>query len=1819
MQKKNIIKSLLWFVIVFMNVINIQAHIPDQTRSRLLEDFRAPSYNTNFPSEQLFSIADIKRRTYSIKQSKALLLTRSGVYSPTSEATSSPMFQVVASTVTIDLNGQVLSKDATAGINCIGAEIGYNPVTLATDPTLTIDSQPQNIIIRNGTFDGFDIGIVVHKGVKSVRFENISFSRTPIAIIFMGDTGAGEEIASCSMSDVKIIGSNTDASGTDGSLEWARRKIETANSNSSGPANGLGFNYGANEFMNATNPVDGSDASVYSGIVVRHSNNMQFDNVLVDAMGYRDAEVNSTVTYGIDITNSKNLFFNEVNCSSNISPAQTIGCHFAGCSSLSIKNCIFSNNLAQYVAVETAGSSYYRNSVGLLLESTSAVLMTNITCNTNEASNAGDTGNESRARAYGLRWNSGAALELTDITCNHNEGNAGICCGMQFDSVESITMENILANYNHGTGGNTVAGDDATNSNNMGATGIFFSTYVKSLGMKNVAASSNYGSSVIGLRIMVGQGITASGLSCDYNNGTAFIKGISCGTSIKSCTLDDVSLVSNTSSGGIVSAATFAAAQSVEIKNALCNYNTTTGGNQNVIALQFTGSAQTVELDTIQINSNGANGTGIIKALEITAGQSILLQHAQINGNSGGGASNLIDFITSIASLTLNDVVINSNAITHATNGLNVISLTSPTNITMNNVIINGNSTSGAGTLQAFVMAPSANSIALTNVTISGNSSGTGIVRGFIATNSVGVSLVNCSISNNVNSGIGTGSVIGLDFEGTTSSLTINGLIMNGVTATGVGIPATGIYISNGVSVILTDVTCNGTTADGAAIGIYFATSAKTISLKNVTANYTNSTASTAQGIVVDSVESFIAQDISASQTTAIAGQAVQGIIFTTSAESVDIINGIFDGNSGGAVDAILIASGQNINFDQISADQNSGNGNVQALRCTGSIISLKMQNLSASNNSSSGAATTGVLLTNATAVSIENGTIDNNSSSAGNAIGLKFTSGSNSIQLKDLSVDSTTTSAASATAQGIVFDTVSNVKMIDMSVNHTISTNGTPGNVDAIKFLTSAQSIDMKNVLMSNNSGAIVHGLNLVAGSNISLSNCFADQNSGSAGVYGMEFLTSVNALDIIHSSCSKNVSTSAGVVEGCKISNGIAVNIDGLEAHYNQAAGGTNEVVGIDFATSASSITMKNIATNNNISLAGDATGLRVIAGNSVSVDHATCNYNKSDSSHTARGIHFVTSLQSGSLHNVATEGNYNGQQVIGIHLEQPLSVDMENVTSSRNNGISRAYGIFLDGQSASGANVSMLRGVINNNTTSASATLMAAPDTTATVSKHLSVNPQDAVTGFTNVLEGGFGVYIYQVDSCYFTDIEASKNTGVRAGGVYIAICNDCTLENCKTSFQQATGNYFYTSNPFSGLDNTAIDIPTAQVPTIFGETTDTTVNLLQLTKDFLHGMRNIKYLQDISEYDPNLESTYNNIAEISGAQMLMRAIMAQYRSFSTAVGVQIHDSVNCVLQDHISLGNQSANDSAIGIGISGTAEGHLIIRAKSSGNEAWVNSKADDDGDMDISATLSFWTFLATRVLSSTWAGATLSGQAIGTLTDPISSPITSAQIGRQTVNSINSADQPQPVAPVLSEPTIALDRLAIVFIASGNYPAGSLEEFCSVVGGISAGVLVGDGAVNTEFAGSDCANNKGNSGQAFGLIQDVTTSLSAKDNRLYQSTVNDLGWCSGLAEYTLQSNSVQIGNVLFANTIGDMLNSNYFVPYDPSDYPTISFPVKIGYNGDIRNFANASPFDNLVIEFIAPKQTLAYVPNNMVSYWELDDTTSGTGKEPWTNA
>lgn len=1805
MQNRRFSKIMLLFAAAFGATGLVARQTLEEAKLRVREGYKAPSYSTNFPSEQLLSIADIKKKTYKITSSKALRITRSATYDPTNEVTGSPMFKVQSSTVIIDLNGQVITKNvADTEIRAVAIEVGYSPEEIANLSGVDLNSQPQNVIIRNGTIDNFDMGIVVHKGVKSVRFEDLTFSRTPIGIALLGGAGADEEIVSSSFHNIKVIGGKIDDRLA---IEWAKNKVEddtwTALTHDHAETQNYGYTAATEKLVQLTDPVDGAVANAaYYGVVMRHVNNILLQNVAVDGMGYDQAD-NDTITVGIDVTDSNNVFLEGVTSSHNLSSRMVKGLHVKDSTSFSGMACTFNNNSAKWVSVDVTGS-VGRLAHGIHFESVNASTLNGVACNKNEANNDGDTADESLAQAYGFEWATGNAIELKSIECSHNEGNKGICYGMKVDTSESLLMDDMVFDYNHGIGG-----DGGTTD--FGATGLSLSTSAKSALMSNISVNANYGSSVAGLRVVSGESITLRNFTSDYSNGTGNIVGLSFETAIKSLACENVSVVSNTTTGAdsagnnYVKAVSCAAAQSVSFDGVRCNYNTSSANNSAVTAMEFTTSAKTVTVKGVTASNNAAHGTGAITGLVVAAGESITLDDVQFNSNTGGGASQIVNFTGSASTVSMKDIVVNSNSLTAG--NFDGILMDDPVDVRMRNVSVNNNTTATndmSGVYLKHTDNSIVNSVDMLGVTVDGNSTDVGNVYGLRVDDARNVTMANCSLSDNSQTGAPSSKVaIGLGFGTSAESITMKDIVVNNniakkdSTMTAISFATASALSMENVAVNNNSVVdTTAAAAVGNVYGIHFTGAAKSCGFKGLTVNYNNSTneagdgiAGTADGMKFDLAaenisiaDSSISHTISTSNTDA----AVHGLWFATSVKSLEVSNSILNSNEGAAVHGMLLTAGENVTFKNVSADQNSGTGAVLGMEFATSVQAVDMKNVTANNNSSSGSTVHGMKLTDAVAVSLDGGSVNNNNTNSAAATGVEFavatpgTDTTDSITLRNLSVDNTLTSASGAAAIGISIDGAENLILDNVTANHTKSSHATTkGDVHGITLLSNAHSVEMDNVVMNGNSGANVWGLLVDDGRNFTMNNIAADQNSGAGTAFGIDFKVTdndnTNAIDMNNVSCNAN-SAAAGVVGGLRIDAGVAVTINDISADYNQATGG--ESVGIEVKNSASALVLNGASASNNVSTDASATGVRVDEGNAVSMDDVSANYNNAADGQQARGIHFQASLASAHLDNLVCDSNFGGNQGVGVHIEAPSSVSMNNVSASKNDGDDRAYGCYLAG---SGENVLIRGALFNGNAASDANTAMSAIDETATVSKHLPVNNYDSVTGF-DTLEGGFGLYVDSIDSCQFENVEASRNQGMRAGGILVNNCNDAALRKCKTSFQHADGNFFI-SNPFNGVTNTAVAIPDAQAATFFGDTTATyTVDMVQTVTDYLAALRNIKYLQDTDDYDPSLPSVYTHLKNFAGSQLLLRAAIAQYRRFSTAVGVQLHNCINGVVEDHIAVGNKSDKDSAIGIGVSGTAEGHVIVRCKSAGNEAWSDSVVASNGNIVISEVLPFWTFLDTVQLTESAPTLPAAGKV-----DPLVGTITSAMIAYDVAN----ANQPDMLVAVDA------DRLAIalnVAPASEDAFDGTFEEYGPAVGGEAIGILIGDAASSIEVSGCDCANNKGNAGKAFGIMQDVTTSMLAKDNRLYQTLANDLGYCFGLAEFTLQSNSIHLGNVMFSNAVGDHLNANFFVPFDPDDHPNIFFPVKIGYNGDIGNFANASPFDNLVVNFVAEKQVDPYL-------------------------
>lgn len=499
------------------------------------------------------------------------------------------------------------------------------------------------------------------------------------------------------------------------------------------------------------------------------------------------------------------------------------------------------------------------------------------------------------------------------------------------------------------------------------------------------------------------------------------------------------------------------------------------------------------------------------------------------------------------------------------------------------------------------------------------------------------------------------------------------------------------------------------------------------------------------------------------------------------------------------------------------------------------------------------------------------------------------------------------------------------------------------------------------------------------------------------------------------------------------------------------------------------------------------------------------------------------------------------------------------------------------------------------------------------------------------------GALGMYFVESCDVSLQRVTACKNFGLRAAGIFCLKSSDFVLCDCVTSFQSATGQYFINDpfklgdcDPLNNILFCDFPIPSTQYSTIFGspEFEDPLnpgqiipadrINLLEAICCYLRSVALIPALPedcklfDVSSLaikneficgktgclrdcsdpcDPCPGSFYCAQKKFSASWLLILAAMAKYRLFGTAVGLHMHDCDGFAVKNHFANGNTSLKDNAAGIACTGTNSNHIFDGTRAINNDAWTESElsAVIAGRYDLSAVKPFYDALYRTTM--------------GTLTDDFDigpGTLLMPRLDRFCTFIINKK--------MMNYFKIALD-------CSCPGGSGTPEDFwfTSPVGGIAAGVLLGDCAEHIEVRNIDCANNKGYSGFAFGLLQAVSANNNIDSNRFYQNFANLLGVCFGIADITTQSTSIIMRNFMFCNRIGDYLNFNYLVPYNPGDPFGLSFPIKTGFNGDFSTLILAGGYDNIEIRFTRPAPQNSCVPDyigsrdptmpDMLSCWE----------------
>lgn len=299
----------------------------------------------------------------------------------------------------------------------------------------------------------------------------------------------------------------------------------------------------------------------------------------------------------------------------------------------------------------------------------------------------------------------------------------------------------------------------------------------------------------------------------------------------------------------------------------------------------------------------------------------------------------------------------------------------------------------------------------------------------------------------------------------------------------------------------------------------------------------------------------------------------------------------------------------------------------------------------------------------------------------------------------------------------------------------------------------------------------------------------------------------------------------------------------------------------------------------------------------------------------------------LTTHAVNDVATEkgviaaGLY-GQNVVGCQIKKSSCVSMK--------ALNTAYGMYFKDSSDIRIQKSQFSANISLSPRSGEAAAIRAEQDVEEISRYAPV------VAATNT--GSYGILF---DVCQRLKIEeclSVSNYGTRAAGFSFKNCRSVGLMDSIASAQVAIGLMLDTSFMIDHIaDPTNATIQPAHMPLLFSDMTKTSVDLVATTDLFLEKMTEIRTRQS-----QGLEPLYDDVITALATKNLLQAIVARYRLWGTAFGIHTHNTVGCLFQRNICLGQLSLFDGAAGICFSGRNSGHLIEDCNTSYNIAWYLS-------------------------------------------------------------------------------------------------------------------------------------------------------------------------------------------------------------------------------------------------------------------------------------
>lgn len=294
--------------------------------------------STQFTSTTIVSLTSLNNKTKTFATSGLYQVARSDSFAPKSIATGSPMFKVIGSSVVIDLNGMELKNTGTTSAGYIGIEIGYAPSEIGSNV------QPTDVVIQNGTLTNFDLGLLIHYGVKNVLLKNIQINGTSLGLLCMGQSGAyhTNTIVGITCENVRITGHGANRRTA---LVNLKAKIENGSGN---------YNYGSGTFMPLRDDVvaggDTNDVYTYFGVLAIYTRNVVFKNCVIQGIGYGSYDEgagNRTEAVGVCVRNSTHMLCSDSYIERCVSQQKAVGMQIEASQDVMVEGSSITNNVSQ--------------------------------------------------------------------------------------------------------------------------------------------------------------------------------------------------------------------------------------------------------------------------------------------------------------------------------------------------------------------------------------------------------------------------------------------------------------------------------------------------------------------------------------------------------------------------------------------------------------------------------------------------------------------------------------------------------------------------------------------------------------------------------------------------------------------------------------------------------------------------------------------------------------------------------------------------------------------------------------------------------------------------------------------------------------------------------------------------------------------------------------------------------------------------------------------------------------------------------------------------------------------------------------------------------------------------------------------------------------------------------------------------------------------------------------------------------------------------------------------------------------------------------